>query len=190
MRIVACRVGRPFEWLAAAVWGMLVAVDMRLQHREIVSVARRIVQRTQAGRLDIGAELIMRALSTSDADGTFALALALTEQALNAVEDSRLDAAVNDVPWQPAFRLGPDRLVTPADESIEPMPLAMRMVAALHRGMGGDKDAITELGQIYECAASADNATFHGMFAALATYAAHGLNDKVEVLTEPAPTDS
>jgi hypothetical protein len=178
--------GRQFEWLALRAWGMLTVVDIRVQHRDVVKLAERIVQRAQAGRLDIAAELIMRALATSDADGTFALALALTEQALNAVEDSRVDAAANEMPWQPAYRLSSGHLVTPAHEAIEPMPLAMRMVSALHRGMGGDKEAIAELGQIYERAASADDATFHGMFAALATYAAQGRRDNVEVLAEPA----
>lgn len=161
-------------------------MSIQQQHREIVDVARRIVQRHHAGRLDVASELIMRALATSDADATFALALALTEQALAAVEDSRIDAATNDMPWQPAVRLPTGELITPADTSIAPIPLAMRLIAALHQGMGGDKDAIPHLGEIYEQAASADDATFHGMFAALATYAAHGLGERVEVLAEPA----
>jgi hypothetical protein len=67
--------GRQFEWLALRAWGMLTVVDIRVQHRDVVKLAERIVQRAQAGRLDIAAELIMRALATSDADGTFALAL-------------------------------------------------------------------------------------------------------------------
>lgn len=162
------------------------SMSMRKQHGEITEVAKRIVQRHQRGRPDVAAELIMRALTTSDADATFALALALTEQALDAVEDIRLDAAEHGTPWQPAVQLPSGRLITPADTSIAPIPLAMRMVDAMHRAMSGDKDAVTRLGAIYEQAAQADDATFREMFAALATYAAYGFAGKMDVLTEPA----
>jgi hypothetical protein len=183
-----CRLGTGLDWLRPANWGMLVGVDMRLQHREIAEAAQRIVYRAQAGRLDIAAELIMRALATSNANATFALAIALTEEALKAVEESRLDAAKDEMSWQPAYRLHAGRLVTPADDTVEPMPLAIRMLDALHRGMNGDKDAVTELGKIYEVAAAAADATFHGMLAALVTYAAHARNNRIDITAEPVAT--
>jgi hypothetical protein len=157
-------------------------MDARREHRRFVDLAQRIVQRQQHGRADIAAELIMRALATSDADHTFALALALAEQGLQAVEESRLDAAAAERAWQPAMRTSAGTLVTPADSAIEPIPLAMRLLDAMHRSMAGDKEsAVAELGHTYEQASAAPDEVFHGMFAALATYAARCRNDDVDV---------
>lgn len=163
-------------------------MDTRREHRQFVKLAERIVQRQQLGRPDIAAELIMRALATSDADHTFALALALAEQGLLAVEESRLEAATNERAWQPAMRAEADVLVTPADESTAPIPLAVRMLDAMHRSMVGDQQAVTDLGRIYEQASAAADGVFHGMFAALATYAARCRNNDLDITLDAPDT--
>lgn len=63
----------------------------------------------------------------------------------------------------------------------------MRMLEAMHRGLTGDRDALQELDAIYQQAAAAPDLVFHGLFAALATYAARGRNHQVQVLNEPVP---
>lgn len=164
-------------------------MSLRQEHRDLVALARRIVQRHQGGRPDIAAELIARALVTGDADQTFALALALTEQALDSVEDSRLDAAEAGHDWRPAMYVSPTELVTPDDTSIAAVPLAIRLIDAMHRGMNGSADAVTELGAIYEQAACADDTVFPHVFAALATFAAHGRAETIAELRTPAASD-
>lgn len=162
---------------------------MREEHQELVDLARRIVLRHQQGRLTIAAELIVRALATSDTEHTFGLAVALTDQALLAVESNRIDALAAGRPWRPGMTTPSGELITPADSSAAPVPLALRMIEAMHRGMNGDKDAITELGVIYDTAA-ADATVLHAFFAALATYAAQGLSGQMQIITGPATTDS
>lgn len=169
----------------------------RQQHEELVQIAKRIVLRQEQGRYEQAAELIVRALATSDAEQTFALALALTEQALLAVEESRLDAVNADRGWRPAMRMGDGTLITPSDTAVAPMPLAMRLIDAMHRSVALNTDdpakqrALTELGTVYETAAAADHWVFQGLFAALATYAAYGRADNIEVTLDlpddPAP---
>lgn len=161
-------------------------MTLRVQHQELVELAGRIVHRQHVGQPDIAAELIMRALATSDADNTFALALALAEKALESVEESRLDAVEADRPWRPAMRLSPQVLVTHEDTAVAPVPLAMRLIEALHRSLTGDKDALADLDAAYAAASTADDAVFHGMFAALATYAARGRAENVEITLDEA----
>lgn len=156
-------------------------------HQELVDIANRIVLRQQQGRLDQAAELIVRALASSNADQTFALALALTEQALKAAEESRVDAVAAGRGWRPAMHLPDGTLVTPDDQTVAPIPLAMRLIHAMHRSVAlpaedPDKQkALAELGAIYETAAAADNTVFHGLFAALASYAVHGRGDHLDI---------
>lgn len=87
-------------------------MKLRQQHQDLVETAQRIVLRQQQGQTTIAAELIVRALATSDADTTFALALALTEQALQAVEESRLNATSGQHAWQPAMADATGALIT------------------------------------------------------------------------------
>lgn len=159
---------------------------MRQQRQELIAVAARIVRRQSRGQFEAAAELILRALATSNADATFAFALALTEQALLAVEDDRVKAAQRDMQWRPAM-MEDDKLVTADTTAITPVALAMRMVETMHRSMVGEPDAVPKLGEVYELATAADDAVFRGMFAALAAYAAYALNDEVRVMDAHAP---
>lgn len=150
---------------------------MRQQRRELIDLAARIVHRQRRGQFDIAAELVMRALATSNADQTFALALALTEQALYAVEKDRLDAAERNLQWRPAM-MDEGELVTPDSIAVSPVPLAMRMIEAMHQSMAGEPDAVTRIGEVYEEATAAEDWVFHGLFAALAAYTAYAMNDE------------
>lgn len=166
------------------------------QHQQLVELAQRIVLRYQQRRYEVVAELIARALATSDEDQTFALALALTDQALSSVEESRLDAVTTGRGWQPAMPGPGGVLITPADTSVAPIPLAMRLIDAMHRSVALDKDdpgkqrALADLGVIYETAAAADIEVFRGLFAALASYAAHGRAGDIEITLDSINVDA
>ncbi len=162
-------------------------MQMRQQRQELMDIAARIVHRQQRGQFEVAAKLIVRALATSDADLTFAFALALAEQALIAVEDDRVNAAEQGMQWRPAM-MEDEQLVTADSTTVSPVALAMRLIEAMHRSMDGEPNAVAEIGEVYEVAAVADDAVFQGMFAALASYAAHALNDEVRVLNHDAAT--
>ena len=154
-------------------------------HQELIDLAQQVIKRALLGHCDIAAELVAAELRSKRVDRAFGLALALGEEALAAVWQSREDAIQRGVAWMPVMpEAGTGRMLSPAEEDIHPIVLAMRLLDALHRRLIGDQHATKDLGKVYETALTASEEVFFGFYDALILYAVSAQRGDITVTVD------